>query len=280
MIRFFLLLASLIVTGPSAAGNDSQCSVDTIPLQFVNETKSGPETTLAETNLSDFSSPFRNFVIAVMKHVAIRMENKKYCINGGENKSLLQFVNWPLITSVEAPLDPNQSIKTFTFGDCRISSPWVDLAIEKGSDVRIRAVIRWNQRQLLVDQAMLAGERGLPSGVAMPLRASEFKRMAKDYAVSEILHEQVATPIEEQVPPDILWLFRRSWQSTRGPFDMSARGSMDIAMEKAADRYTNLVIGLMDRCFVSSHTDIRLLNILDVANPSTLEHYKIDTPIR
>jgi len=281
MLRFSLFMTSIVATSTSIAGGVSQCPVDTIPIQIVNEIESDPETVLSAADMG--SDPhFRAFVTAITKHVAARLAGENRCIGSADSKkrSLLQFVDWPASTSGNKPLAPAPSLGTRPSGGCRISSPWIDLAFERKPVPWIRGIVRWNRRQLLVDQAVLAGARNLPTGVAMPLKSSEFEHFAEDYANSEILREPAGKPIEERVSPDLLWLFRRSWQTTRGPFSGGARRSMNIAMEKGSERYTQLVIAAIDRCFASDGADIRYNTILDVADLISLEQYKINAPIR
>lgn len=283
MLRFSLFMASVMAASTSTAGGVSQCPVDTVPIRISNETRHGVVTTLSAAKISDSNPHFRAFVTTVTEHVAARLAKEKLCIDSARSKerSLLQFVNWPLATSGNEPLAPVPSLDAQPSGGCRITSPWIDLAFERGPAPWIRGVVRWNQRQLLADQAVLAGARNVPAGLAMPLKQSEFTHFAEEeYANSEILREPAVKPVEERIPPDLLWLFHRAWQSTRGPFSGGARSSMNIAMKKGAERYTQLVIALIDRCFVSDGAEIHYRSILDVADLIPLEQYKIDTPIR
>lgn len=283
MLRFSLLMASVMAASTSSAGGVSLCTVDTVPIQIVDEIRSGPKTILSAAKISDSDPNFSTFVTAVTEHVAARLAGNNLCIDSADSKerSLLKFVNWPLVTSGNEPLTPVPSLDALPSDGCRISSPWIDIALERRPTPRIRGVVRWNQRQLLADQAVLAGARNVPGGLVMPLMQNEFTYFAEvEYANSEILREPAAKPIEARVPPDLLWLFRHAWQSTRGPFSAGARSSMSIAMKKGAERYTELVIALVDRCFVSEGADIQYSSILDVADLISLEQYKIDTPIR
>lgn len=282
MFRFSLLMAGLMAASTSTAGGASQCPVDTVPMQMTNEIRSHPETTLSAADMG--SDPhFRTFVTTVTEHIATRLAKDKLCINSAESKkrSLLQFVNWPLATSGNNPPAPVPSLDARPSGGCRITSPWIDIAFERRPVPWIRGVVRWNQRQLLADQAVLAGARDVPTGVAMPLKQREFTHFAEvEYANTEVLNEPAVKPIEARVPPDLLWLFRRAWQSTRGPFSGAARGAMNNAMEKNTEGYTQLVIALIDRCFASDGADIHYNSIIDVADLISLEQYKINTPIR
>jgi len=178
MLRFSLFLASMMAASTSTAGGGSQCPVDTVPIQIVNEIRSGPEAILSTAKTSDSNPHFGAFVTAVTEHVAARLARDKLCIDSANSKkrsllqfkkrSLLQFVNWPLDTSGNEPLAPVPSLLDARPSDgCRISSPWIDLAFERRPVPWIRAVVRWNQRQLLADQAMLAGARNVSAGRAM-----------------------------------------------------------------------------------------------------------------
>ncbi|MBL5862142.1 hypothetical protein JBO49_16110 [Serratia fonticola] len=285
MLRFFLFVASMMVSCTSSAWGwgVSPCPVDTIPIQIVNEVKSRPVTTLSEARISNTYPHFRSFVTDVTKHIAARLSKENLCIDSADSQkqSLLQFVHWYVSTSGNEPLGPVPSLgATRPSKGCRISSPWIDLTIERGPVPWVRGVVRWNQRQLLVDQAMLAGARNMPKGLAMPLKSREFNQFALDYADTEILRQPAVKPVEERIPPELLWLFRRAWQSTLASFGSGAQNSMEKAMEKGAESYTKLVIALVDRCFDSDGADIQYNNILDVAGLISLEQYKIDTPIR
>ena len=260
----------------------SQCPVDTVPIQIVDEKSSDPETTLSAARISDSIPHFRAFVTAVTEHVATRLAREKLCIDSADskNRSLLQFVKWRLYVRENEPsLVP--SLDARPSGGCRITSPWIDLAFERKPVPWVRAVVRWNERQLLVDQAVLEGARKVPTGVAMPLKEREYMRFADwEYARTEIDREPAVKPIEERVPPDLLWLFSRAWHTTKAPFDGYAARAMGHAMEQNAEGYTKLVTALIDRCFASDGTAIHYNNILDVADLISLKQYKIDTPIR
>lgn len=273
MLRFFLFMVGLMATCTSTAGGE--CPVDTVPIQITNGTRQDSVTTLSAARISNSNPHFHSFVTNVTEHIADRLTKDKLCIDSADSKeqSLLQFVNWPLTVSENKPLAPMPSLDVQPSGGCRISSPWIDIAFERGPIPWIRGVVRWNDRQLLADQAVLAGARNVPTGLPTPFLASEFRNFAHYYADSEILGKPVAQTVEERIPPDILWLFRHSWQSTHTPFE----GDMDEVLEKNAESYTKLVIGLVDRCFDSDGANIQYNSIPDVADLISLEQYKINT---
>jgi hypothetical protein len=289
MFRFFLFMACVMAVGTSTAEGVSSCTVDTVPIQFTTPGRGGTMRSVAE--ISDGLPYFRAFVTDVTKHINARLAKDKFCINGvdsmksmdsarRENRSLLQFVRWPLIIGHEyiVPAMPSTGWHGGTL--CRISSPWIDLAVEQKPVPQIVGIVRWNERQLLADQAALAGAKNVLLGTVMPLSPSEL-----GYFTSEVRRESAAKPVEARVPPDILWLLH-SWvgteeRSTAVPFIGIVSGSMHRVTEKGAEGYTKLVITLIDRCFASDgKTELYYSNILDVIDPVLLKQYKIDTPNR
>lgn len=280
MLRFALVVVSMVAASASAAGGVSQCPVEAVPIQIVNVKKSGPVTSLSAAKISGSRPQFRSFVRAVTEHVAARLVRDQLCIDGAESKrqSLLQFVGWEFADERGKEfLAPALSMEARLSGGCRISSPWIDIVFERRPDPWIRGVVRWNERQLLADQAVLAGARNVPTGLAMPLQLGEYGAFEDDYERSELLGRPASKPIEERIPPDLLWLFRHSWQSTRAPFGAYVGGAMGKAVEKNAEPYTKLIFALIDRCFASDGAEFRYSSILDVADLISLEQYKIDT---
>ena len=139
----------------------------------------------------------------------------------------------------------------------------------------IHGIVRWNNRQLLVDQALLGGASNVPTGLAMPLTSSEMGNFVQDYEASELIGKAGSRSIEERIPPDILWLFRRTTAWGVESFYMDTRGAMSFVIKKNAENYTKLVIALIDRCFDSERMDIRYNSILDVADLISLDQYKV-----
>jgi len=281
-VPFALLWVGVTASSPCAAGGASRCSADTVPIQIVGDERSGPETVFSATEISD--PHFRTFVKEIAEHVAARLAKEQpsgygrphRCVStAGKKRSRLQFVNWRIAIGDDPPaLAPSLDIRTS--GGCRITSPWVELAFERKPVPWVRGVVRWNERQMLVDQAMLAGARNVPTGLAMPLPQREFLRLAQDYSNSVLLHRPESKSIEAQIPPDLLWLFRHSPQDEIGFIGIAAN-AMDKAMEKGSERYTKLVIALIDRCFASDGADFHYSNIRGVGDLIPLEQYKIDT---
>lgn len=275
-------MAGVTAADASTAEGVSQCPVDRLLIQITNTTWSGPETTLSAARLP--SDPdFRAFVTTVTQHVAARLASDKLCIDSADSRkrSLLQFIAWPLATAGDAPPDKVPALGAWPSGGCQITSPWIDIAFERQPVPWVRAVVRWNPRQLLADQAVLTGAKNVPTGVAIPLKQSEFwNSAAQEYVKSEIHRSSAAKPIEDRVPTDLLWLFRRSPQSTFHSFGSGALQTAFTAMEEHVAHYTRLVTALIDQCFASDQAAIHYNGILDVADLISLDQYKITAPIK
>ena len=311
MRTLLLFLAGVMTASASAAENVSPCPGDALPIQITNPggspiklTPGGSEITFIRPGVPDAKRPvaelphylqhFSALVTAVTEHVAARLVRDQLCIRAGSaekmhtdewrTRSWFQFVYWPLFMSHEYIVPAMDSSGASLFPSCRISSPWMDLIVDRSPVPLIRGIVYLNERQLLADQAALAGVRHVPpGGRAMPPKPNELGRFMADYEYSEIRREPTAKPVEERVPPDILWLLRYSSQSTIMPFVGFVNEAIDNATRKSVPGYTQLVLTLIDRCFDSSasgRVDLHYDIILDVADPGLLDLYKIDTPRR
>jgi hypothetical protein len=262
MLRFFLFMAAVMAASTSTAGDASPCPADTVPVQIM-------------TPGSSASPHFHAFITAVTEHVAARLARDKLCMDSADSKNRfrLQFVYWNLDMTPGFPV-PEPPFGAFLPDSCWISSPWIDLVLERRPVPSVRGVVRWNERQFLADQAVLAGAKNVPPGIAMPLKRGEsgLGHFAWEYEDTETPPRPAAKPIEERVPPDLLWLFRRSGGE---PFLASVAYVMHKATEKGAEGYTKLVLALIDRCFASDEAILHYDSILDVADPILFKQYRI-----
>ena len=270
-----------MVAGASMAEDVSQCPANTVPLQIMTKGY-GPDITFSPDKISKSLPRYRTFVTAVTERIVARLAKDKLCLDSAESKerSLLHFENWPLTDRQDADRQPASMPPLEvhpTGGGCRLTSPWMDLAFERKPVPWIRGIVRWNERQLLADQAVLDGVKNIPPGMAIPLTNGEFGEALWVYKDPEHLGKQEAKPREERIPPDILWLFRHSWQVEYGQFLKSVLAAMSNATAKGADSYTKLAIALIDRCFDADGATLQYHSILDAADLIQLERYKIDT---
>lgn len=269
MNRFLLFFWGVVAVCASNAVQASACSENSLSIKIVDQIR-GPEF----SSISEISDPvYRNFASIITSHVESLMQRGGGCVGEGVNYSSLIFVRGPLIQNRPAAPLPSSSGESI-FNGCRLSSPWVDFEFDNSTTSKIRGVIRWSQRQLLVDQAMMAGDIQVADAKAAALSDGEFESYAQAYVDYELLHKPGASPLGSSIPPDILWLFRNSWQSTRGPFSLGAMNAMDNLMEREAESYSDLVISLIDHCVSSGWGELRYETVLDLKGVVPLGKYK------
>jgi hypothetical protein len=214
-------------------------------------------------------SPFKRFITAVTEHIVAKT---------GQDAGLV-FTFRPLIESQGTPgaADGPQMDDA-----CRLESPWARLALRRSPDRFVRAEFIWNERQFLLDQALLSGAQAWPDEPLVPISVQVFSKFAEDYAQTILL---AATPeaaaeavsgISKRIPPDLMWLFQHAWQSTRGPFAEFARAALADTIRLAGPRYIELAKALVDRCLTSGKAELRYENILDLKEVVMMDHYRIN----
>lgn len=280
----FLVAAALLLPGLTGATSASACSFDGSQIQIVDDSGTGASVPLSVDRIAD--PAYRTFVARVIEHLSARLGAAGLCPgdDGDADAVLVRFVRWPLVTSGDNPLPPLPTLDAGSGDGCRVVSPWAELAIDQQPVPRIRGLFVWNERQFLADQAALEDPRHAPDMRPAPLTQSSFERYADDYARSEILRPPASPAaanqgIEDRLPPDVLWLFRHSWQSTRGPFADAARGALRVAMNHAANTYTALVVALIDQCLASGKNALHFGTINDAEGIISLGEYRV-TQIR
>jgi hypothetical protein len=280
-----VLMACVMAASTGTAWSVSPCSVDTVPIQIMTPGSSGSRIMHSAVEISNALPHFRAFVTAVTEHIAARLTKDKLCMDSAESKerSLLQFVHWPLFVGYEYLVpEPLPGGYGGVYGDCLISSPWIDITFKREPVPWIRGIVYWNERQLLADQAALSGARNVLPGMVMPLKLKELGRFLDEYEDTEFpfSRKSAVKPIEERVPPDILWLLRRSGHRPGrsgffGDFGKDVSHAMKKATEKGAKGYTKLVIALVDRCFAFGGAYFHYRSILDISDPVLLGQYKV-----
>jgi hypothetical protein len=280
VVRFLISAVSAMVASTGAAAGLAKCPVDAVPMQAVSPGYGSSSVSVA--NIPSSAHRFPAFVIAVMEHVAGQLSKERACIDSAEskNRSLFQFVAWPLLGLDGRYPGPVLKSDAPGPGSCRISSPWVDIVFERKPVPSIRAVVRWNERQMLADQAVLVGIKNVPTGVAIPLTGGEFWSSVNAYTGVELLYRPAEKPLEDIIPPDFLWLLRHSFQTTVVPFDRSVLLGMKTTLEKGSDSYTHIITALIDRCLSSKGMDLHYNSILDVTDLIQVEKYKINSLTR
>ncbi|MCC3412035.1 MAG: hypothetical protein JGK24_12185 [Microcoleus sp. PH2017_29_MFU_D_A] len=132
----------------------------------------------------------------------------------------------------------------------------------------------------MFDQALMSGIRASPTNSLLPIDEPMFEQFVKDYTDSVLFAPSQARPaalasISKRLPPEILWLFRHAFQSTRGPFSRQVKSALVSVLERGASGYTELTKALVDQFFTSAQTEIRYESVLDLKDIFTLDQYRV-----
>lgn len=174
-----------------------------------------------------------------------------------EELGSIHFFRLPIANSGAVPI----SVPTFTShsdtGRCEVRSPWVEVSSKDNGlgRIEIRAKFYWNERQILYDQAILSGMMPALLTPTASLGRHTYKEWADTYARNVIQGGSGTSDAEllaNGLPLDLLWLFRHSPQSTRGPFSDIAIGYGTAALERVPGFYANLAVRVATLCFQKS----------------------------
>jgi hypothetical protein len=252
-------------------------------IQIIDESGGKRLSSTSVDTLED--SPFKNYVTTISKHVSAKIDKIAQCY--GDLKSSpevkLFFVYRPLVASTNAPIgEPFNLERTKSNGVRHLESPWVKLTFSRSPMLVVRVVFVWNERQFLLDQALMSGIRAPPNNPLVPIDDRIFKQFVQDYTDSVLLAPSpevlpaTQASISKRLPPEILWLFRHAWQTTRGPFSTMVASALRSTIKQAASGYTDLTKILIDQFFASETTEICYETVLDLKDLFTLHHYRVN----
>jgi hypothetical protein len=252
-------------------------------IQIIDETGGRQLSGTSVATLED--SPFKNYVTTLSKHVSAKIDEIGQC--DGDLKSSPEvkffFVYRPLVASTSTPLGtPFNLERTQSNGTRHLDSPWVKLTFSRSPMFVVRAVFVWNERQFLLDQALMSDIRAPPTNPLIPIDDRIFGQFVQDYTDSVLLalspeaRSAAQASISKRLPAEILWLFRHAWQSTLAPFSMEVDHALRATVERAVIGYTDLTKALIDQFFASETTEIRYESVLDLKNVFTLDYYRVN----
>ncbi|MEG4944034.1 hypothetical protein [Microcoleus sp. F4-D5] len=279
-----ILMASLLINVLAIKSTYSQqnCQNVQTSIQSIDETGGRQFSGTSVDSLPD--SPFKNYATTISQHVRAKIDGMAQC--HGDLKSSpevkLFFVYRRLVTSVSPPIEGPFNLERTQSNDTRyLDSPWVKLTFSRSPRLVVRAVFLWSERQFLLDQALMSGIRASPTNPMVPIDQPMFEQFVKDYTDSVLVVPSQARPaaqasISKRLPPEILWLFRHAFQSTRIPFSRHAKSALVSVLERGASGYTELTKALIDQFFASETTEIRYESALDLKDIFTLDRYRVN----
>jgi hypothetical protein len=271
-----LLIMSIPLSGSYTNAADRKDSVKSCQKQtsirIIDESDGRALLPIASHSSTD--PPFKNYVNIISKYAfdtIDEIDRTGFCRIDAE----LTFVYRPLISEGIAPFNfkPTKSKNTRY-----LDSPWVKLSISQSPKLIVRAVFIWNERQFLLDQALMAGAKVSLSNPLFPLSQNIFERYEEEYLTvmfprSEEARAAAQVSIEKRVPADLLWGFRRGWRNTRG--GLVSDTSVNQTIEQVIDKYIHLTKTLMNVRFKSAQTAQKYQSVLNLKDVFNINLYQI-----
>ena len=277
-----IFIASLLINVLAIKSTYSKQSCPKVQtsIEIIDETGGRQLSGTSVDTLQD--SPFKNYVTTLSKHVSAKIDDRAQC--NGDLKSSpevkLFFVYRPLVKSTTGPVAPFNLERTQSNGSRHLDSPWVKLTFNRSPMLVVHAVFLWNERQFLLDQALMSGIRAPPTNPLLPIDNRIFRQFIQDYTDSVLLSPEALpaaqTSISKRLPPDIFWLFSNALQSTRGPFSGMVDYALRSTLSQGASGYTDLTKALVDQFFASETTESRYESVLDLKDLFTLDQYRVN----
>jgi hypothetical protein len=227
------------------------------------------------------NSHFKSYVNTISKYAFAKIDEMGQCQGNwqGDPQVELVFVYRPAISYGIAPFNFDLTKSNNTR---QLDSPWVKLAISSSPKLFVRGMFVWNERQFLLDQAVLSDERAAITKPPVPIHRDIFSQFVQDYEDAVFLApslEAEATAkanLSKRLPSDILWLCHHAWQSTLAPFIGSVVEALDKTIEQRAVQYTSIAKTLLIRRFTSLQIEQRYESILDLKDVLKIDTYRIN----
>lgn len=277
----------LISTSYSVFNNFSKtkstvlCGQDGHNIQILDKAVTQQEFSSIES-VSDPS--FRFFITSVKEHLLSEFEKSlsQGQISDDEVKINLVFIRLALTMPKDKSIPTLDTSKSLKFSDARlVDSPWLKISSFPKSST-LCGVFLWNERQLLIDQALMSGSTLSDVKSSIPFSGRQLDRFVRDYTKSVLLapspedRSVAQNEISRRLPAEVLWLFRHAWQSTLAPFATEVDHALRTTVQMSTDGYINLSKVLIDQFFASKTTENRYESIFDLKKLIDLEAYQIN----
>jgi hypothetical protein len=283
-----LIVLSLMVifavnsTYPVQGSSTQSCKNMQTSIKIIDESGGKRISGTSLETLAD--SPFKTYVTTVSQYVLAKAGEVPQ--NNGASKSRpevrLCFVYRPLIRTNEKVGSPPSLDRIESTGSSYLNSPWAKLAISQSPKFVVQGIFLWNERQFLLDQALLSGARAAPTEDLASFDRNVFGQFVQTYKNSVLLaaSPEVRSAAQDSIsrswPVEVLWLFRNAWQSTLSPFSGEVDRALRFTIQHGAIGYTNLTKTIVSQFLTSAKTEMYYKNVLDLKGLFTLNSYRIN----
>jgi hypothetical protein len=234
-----------------------------------------------DSNSNTIDSAFYTYQLAISKYVLLKVDEIEKCTGKTDRDPQIE------LAFVYRPLDNGRTFSPFTFelpkfkNTRYLDSPWVKLTITTTPKLKVRAVFLWNQRQFMLDQAVLSGARVSSTAPLLPLDRTSYWKFYSDYrekdrltlGATKQITASVLADLANRMPADILWLFVHS-----PGFDgnLDAETALLRATEQQLEQYIFLTKQLINHRLESTLIEQHFTSILDLEGMIDLDKYRIN----
>jgi hypothetical protein len=220
---------------------------------------------------------FKKYINAISKYVFAKVDAMSQCRGASDlPKVQLTFVYRPAI-SREINLFNDFILEKSKRQDIRqLDSPWARMTFNK-SPLDLKATFIWNERQFLLDQSLILGEKVWDHNPPTPIALTVFNKWQSDYHAATTEQEAI---IVRQLPADMRWLFMNAfinhcnWWGGGG----ARCGLRDIMNDFDKPGYIDLNVALIDKFFIESSPLLRYDNVLTIKGLFNINNLKIIDP--
>jgi hypothetical protein len=278
LVTALLIIALVVNSVYSVRSCQKQASIKTI------DEMGGKDSRIrfsVDSNSNTIDSAFYTYQLAISKYVLLKVDEIEKCTGKTDRDPQIE------LAFVYRPLDNGRTFSPFTFelpkfkNTRYLDSPWVQLTITTTPKLKVRAVFLWNQRQFMLDQAVLSGARVSSTAPLLPLDRTSYWKFYSDYrekdrltlGATKQITASVLADLANRMPADILWLFVHS-----PGFDgnLDAETALLRATEQQLEQYIFLTKQLINHRLESTPTEQHFTSILDLEGMIDLDKYRID----
>jgi hypothetical protein len=213
----------------------------------------------------------QRYVDTISQHFSSKMNQLGKC-----HYTELFFVYRPLISAGVKPF----SLELTKYDDTKsLDSPWVKLTLTNSYKPIARAVFFWNERQFLLDQALMSGASTDFTKPLLPIDIDILNQFVKEYenakmiAHSKFEAAQNSSEIynttlinnTRQLPTDILWRFHQG----------SGLNSTQDITKHSVSQYTDMIKSMLDHRFMSGESEQYYQSVLDLKGVFNIDEYQI-----
>lgn len=258
IVMYILLLNFYLVTQNAYANEMIQCAPDNIELKVYYEGSVKPRKKLPSSSSSPYS--YYSFVNKLFDYTSTKVVNEAAC----QQEALepveisLTFVqrHMKMGGSDQKPKDISLESAPFSQKNfsCQLSSPWLKMTVQRNPRLKIAAIFAFDDRQFLIDQALLTYPNLAKTFQRQFLTTKLFNQYRDEYLTKYRASGKIPSPeTARKIPIDMYWLFDhglRGWMP-------SLYGAITRLIHDNHLGYHNIIKLLVNQCLTSDSYELQ-----------------------